>query len=39
MAGTSAIYVTFKCDIDLQPTLNVSNGISLPQGDNYAKLF
>ena len=39
MAGTSAIYVTFKCDIDLQPAYNVSNSTSLPQGDNYAKLF
>ena len=39
VAGTSAIYVTFKCDIDLQPTWNVSNCTSLPHGDNYAKLF
>ena len=40
MAETSSIYVTFKCDIDLQPTLKkVSNGTSLPQGDNYAKIF
>ena len=34
------IYVTFKCDLDRQPTLkNVSNGTSPPQGQQLCQII
>ena len=40
MAQTSSIYVTFQCDLDLQPTCkNVSNGASPSQGQQLCQLF
>ena len=39
MARTSSIYVTFKCDLELQPTwTNVLNGTSLPQGQQQCQI-
>ena len=40
MARTSSIYVTFKCDLDLQPNWkNVSNGTSPPQGQQLCQII
>ena len=38
MAWISSIYLTFKCDLDLQPTqTNVLNGTTTPQGEHLCK--
>ena len=40
MSWTSSIYVTFKCDLDLQPTWkNVSNDTSPPQERQQCQIF